>query len=129
MISLTKKKPVRRHPNGSLKSSTIGPKSIMQSQRLVFPIGSNRFPKYRLDLTIRHLNLTTSLRMIMSSYFMSHRILSKQSLKKSMTEMTTNITNKSSRDTISIENTLFHKFNHNLVVIGPSNQSFHPFDT
>jgi len=97
----------------------------MQSQRHVFSIRSNRFLKYKLDLMIRHINLTTSLRVIGDSYFVSRRILSKQSLKRSMTKMTTSITNKSSRGTIQTENTLFHKLNHNLVFIGPSSLSFH----
>jgi len=48
----------------------------MQSQRLVFPIELNSFLKYRLDLMIRQLNLTTGLRVIGGSYFVSHKILS-----------------------------------------------------
>ena len=60
---------------------------------------------------------------------MSYGTLVKQSLERSMTKMTILITNKSSRGLISIENVLFHKLDHNLVVIGPSSQSFTHLDT
>jgi len=121
---LTKKKSVRGHPNGSLLNRMIEPKSIMQSQRPVFPIRSNHFFEYRLNLMIRNLNLTTSLRVIKGSYFVSHKILSKQILKRSMTKMTTSITNKRSRGTISTENAHFHKVDYNVVFIGPGSLSF-----
>jgi len=74
---------------------------------------------------IRHLNLTTSLRVVGSNYFVSHIILSKQSLKRSMTKMTAPITNKRFRDPILTEDVLFHKFYHQFVVIGPSSYSLH----
>jgi len=97
----------------------------MQSQRLVPYISTNCFFKYRLHLMIRHLNLTTSARLIRGSYFMNHVILFKQSLKRSVIKLTNSINNKSSRDPVSMENVLFHKLDHNHVVIGPSSQSFH----
>ena len=115
-----------RHSYGSLISSMIGSTSIMQSQRPVIPIRLNHFIKYGLDLMIGHLNLTTNLNVIGISYFVNRKILSKKSLKRLVTKVTTSISNKSFMDPVLTEYDLFHKLNHHIVVIGPSSLSFYP---
>jgi len=74
----------------------------------------NNFLKYRLDLIIRYVNLTTGLRVIKGSYFVSLKIFSKQRFKRPMMKVTTSITNKSSRSLIPIEDMLFYKLDHHL---------------
>ena len=52
---------------------------------------------------IRNLKLTTSLRVIGGSYFVSREIFSKQSLERPVAKVTTSITKKNSRAPISTE--------------------------
>ena len=55
------------------------------------------------------------MRVIRSSYFMSHKIFSTPSLKRSVIKKTTPITDKNFGGPISTKNILLHKLNHNLV--------------